>query len=344
MSGFAILDLVIGLVFIFFVLSIITSSVVEIILSRLKVRSKFLTRWLLHIFDKKMIMADGKALRLGEGIMDHCLTTGLSNKGRATSFIDAQNFVSALLEKLTFDSEADPGKTIGNLEQLLDRIRNVKSIDGTPLLSTELMRTVLIFGAEAKLEADTQSAALAKIDKLDPAAAPLKNEMQLFREKLEKWYETSMERVSGNMKSKYIRPLTFWIAIVVVVGLNVDTLQVSRYLYDHKEEAKQFADRAVVAAQNIDTIAVSANPDTKKELEKINKNLSTMQQALPKDMPFGWEDGEKLPSGKALLARIVGWLATVMAIMLGAPFWFDLLNKIANIRGTGNKPVAPAKT
>ena len=24
--------------------------------------------------------------------------------------------------------------------------------------------------------------------------------------------------------------------------------------------------------------------------------------------------------------------------MLGAPFWFDLLNKVVNLRGTGNKP------
>jgi hypothetical protein len=32
-----------------------------------------------------------------------------------------------------------------------------------------------------------------------------------------------------------------------------------------------------------------------------------------------------------LLAR-VGWLPTVLAISLGAPFWFDLLNKFIVIR------------
>ncbi|MEP6674686.1 MAG: hypothetical protein ABJA78_06015 [Ferruginibacter sp.] len=34
----------------------------------------------------------------------------------------------------------------------------------------------------------------------------------------------------------------------------------------------------------------------------------------------------------------VGWLLTALAISLGAPFWFDLLNKFVQIRGTGPKP------
>ena len=33
---------------------------------------------------------------------------------------------------------------------------------------------------------------------------------------------------------------------------------------------------------------------------------------------------------------IVGWLLTVAAISLGAPFWFDLLGKIVHLRASGN--------
>ena len=33
--------------------------------------------------------------------------------------------------------------------------------------------------------------------------------------------------------------------------------------------------------------------------------------------------------------RIVGWLVTIAAVSLGAPFWFDLLGKVANLRGAG---------
>jgi hypothetical protein len=36
----------------------------------------------------------------------------------------------------------------------------------------------------------------------------------------------------------------------------------------------------------------------------------------------------------AWLTKIVGWLMTAFAISLGAPFWFDLLNKVVGLRST----------
>ncbi len=32
---------------------------------------------------------------------------------------------------------------------------------------------------------------------------------------------------------------------------------------------------------------------------------------------------------------------SILAVFMGAPFWFDILNKIANLRGTGPKPPSP---
>ncbi|HTI08219.1 MAG TPA: hypothetical protein VL832_06670 [Puia sp.] len=34
----------------------------------------------------------------------------------------------------------------------------------------------------------------------------------------------------------------------------------------------------------------------------------------------------------------LGWLLTALAISLGAPFWFDMLNKVVSLRAAGNKP------
>ena len=39
-----------------------------------------------------------------------------------------------------------------------------------------------------------------------------------------------------------------------------------------------------------------------------------------------------------LLSKLAGWTITALAIFLGAPFWFDLLSKIVNLRGSGGKP------
>ncbi len=38
------------------------------------------------------------------------------------------------------------------------------------------------------------------------------------------------------------------------------------------------------------------------------------------------------------LRRFMGWLITGIAISMGAPFWFDLLGKLINVRNTGSKP------
>jgi len=34
------------------------------------------------------------------------------------------------------------------------------------------------------------------------------------------------------------------------------------------------------------------------------------------------------------MVRILGWLVTALALSLGAPFWFDLLNKFIVVRST----------
>lgn len=339
MSGFPILDLILGLSFIYFVLSIICSAIVESILTTRHLRAKVLTRWLMTIFDKEMMQPDGSVVKFGEALANHCLTTALSGGGRTTSFIDAKNFTTAFIEKLSFDPEQPNAPLPANLEALLRRIEAGRALDGGPLLSSELMRTLQIFGTEAKLlapESLVQTPPPAGATQL-PANVPppnAKNAMQIFREKLEAWYDSSMDRVTGHLKKKYVRPITFWVGLVVVVSLNVDTVCIASYLYDHKEVTARFADKAQVVAQRI-------NSDSAKAVE-IRALVDSMRAAAPQDLPLGWTTTQRTEWKQTLRQHAVGWLATVMAVMLGAPFWFDLLNKIANIRGSGSRPASVA--
>ena len=39
-----------------------------------------------------------------------------------------------------------------------------------------------------------------------------------------------------------------------------------------------------------------------------------------------------------VIPKLLGWLLTAFAITLGAPFWFDMLKRVINIRGSGTKP------
>jgi len=48
-------------------------------------------------------------------------------------------------------------------------------------------------------------------------------------------------------------------------------------------------------------------------------------------IPLGWADGTKQ---ETLPNILLGWLLTALAVSLGAPFWFDILNKIMVVRST----------
>jgi hypothetical protein len=51
-----------------------------------------------------------------------------------------------------------------------------------------------------------------------------------------------------------------------------------------------------------------------------------------------WEEGAIGRWLQALDAHTFGWLITILAVSLGAPFWFDTLNRIIAIRSAGRAP------
>lgn len=64
------------------------------------------------------------------------------------------------------------------------------------------------------------------------------------------------------------------------------------------------------------------------------------------DLPLGWElstgnGPTEIPNDLlAILTKLLGLALTIGAVMLGAPFWFDLLSKIMRVRSTGAPPPA----
>ena len=46
---------------------------------------------------------------------------------------------------------------------------------------------------------------------------------------------------------------------------------------------------------------------------------------------FGWH-GATPVNAIDWMERIIGWLLTIMAISVAAPFWFDLLSRFMNLR------------
>lgn len=330
MSGFPILDLVVGVIFIYFLLSIICSSVVEVILTFFKIRASLLTKWLMTIFSKGDFFKE---------IMNHCGVTVLSGNKLSTSYISARNFVTVLIERITFD----PAKETWVAQQLDDI---VAAIEKTDLLPTQLKRQFLSYAVEAK-------------EDYNKAEHKVISQIDLFQIKMENWYDSNMERLTGSLKHKYSRPFTFFVAAIFVIPLNADTITISRYLYSNPDARVKIAAAAYTATtdtilkQKVDLIKTGAGKNDTIILNNIQEIQDTLaariqdvnrqKEALEDLMPFGWSEENKRPAnGQSMRAfwslKIAGLLATMFAILMGAPFWFDILNKISNIRGTGARP------
>ncbi len=93
---------------------------------------------------------------------------------------------------------------------------------------------------------------------------------------------------------------------------------------------------------------ILVNDTGKVHLDSIRKINIKQQAALyaaagVQYKPQVWTWHSKL-SYVFSFTKLMSFLVTALAISLGAPFWFDLLNKFINMRGTGAKPEAAQNT
>jgi hypothetical protein len=136
-------------------------------------------------------------------------------------------------------------------------------------------------------------------------------------------YDELMARVSG----WYRRPTQLWVfltAAVVAGAGNIDTIQIASSLY---REPVVRAQTVAVAAELVKRSPPAAGQSAYEDSLESLKSLS---------LPIGWTAP---PSDfNAWIHKIAGLLITVLAVLLGAPFWFDLLSKVSTLRASGPRP------
>jgi hypothetical protein len=154
-------------------------------------------------------------------------------------------------------------------------------------------------------------------------------EPRRFQASVETWYDEAMSRVSG----WYRRRVQFWLwvwALGVTVGLHVDTIQISKTLWTDDATRDAVVAQAQQAAEGpLTETDLAAAADSVRQLEAL-------------EIPIGWSGSfppGDLPHDVWVVAlNAFGLLITAVALTLGAPFWFDLLKKVANVRSAGKAP------
>ena len=135
-----------------------------------------------------------------------------------------------------------------------------------------------------------------------------------------------MERVSGWYKRK-VQIVTLAVAIVFAVGLNLDSVLIARHL------ARDAALRSAIVAEAEQLAKEPAPAQGRQQLEDRIQELKSI------GVPIGWPDPDGAPAtADWILVKVLGLLLTAGAASLGAPFWFDVLNRVISIRAAGKAP------
>lgn len=346
-----ILDVALGLIAFYVVLSLLASAIQEWIAGLLGLRSRTLRSGL------ENLVGDAGEI---EALLAHPLLRGLARqkkkdnrhkkaddeqtdkKGAVPSYVRPSTVSAALLETFDPEHKLRSAKGAGALRTAVDQVEEHGSIKAllTPLLDDDV------------------------------------NTVDDLKKRLAEHFDDTMDRVSGWYK-RQTQSIIVGIAIVITVAFNADSGRIARELWRHDALRAAVAAQAVALADapppqpptngdersNLDTavtLPVGANEGgdangsaTANEGGDANGSTTAneggdadrragLEQNLAslESFPIGWKLNEEgwpvlRDTIPGWIGRMLGWLVTVAAVSLGAPFWFDLLSKVARLRAAG---------
>lgn len=300
-----ILTVVLGVVFILLVLSLLASTIMELIAAFLGLRGKNLKKALGNMLiglKEDGSTEDGTFFKkFQENALFKQLSFKYSSKTtNPPSYLDSKSFQSIL-----FDIVLGDGKI--SETDIIEQINDIENAD---------LRNVL-----NQLARDADG----KVDE--------------FKKKVQDWYNTVMDRASG-WYTRMAKKILIYVGLSIAIILNADTLAIYERLENDPETLQQIVAMAEDIATKGDSVSiVKQNLSYEEAMAQMNYVIENNINGIKSPLGLGWKnvDFEKL-TFYDWLTKAVGWIITALAISMGAPFWFDILKKIVSIRNSGVKP------
>lgn len=300
LTGNAIIDLAVGLSFLYFLLSIVCSAINEGVATTFNLRAKDLERGIGQLLEDPADFYKSwrvQALHKPSRFLSGLPLVGKAFSNNKPSYIPSRVFALTVLETFA------PPTGAAASHDLVARAQGVVGGIGNTTVQGLLQ------------------------DALDEA----RGDVDKFRAALERSFDETMERVSGWYKRR-VQLILFVTAIIVVAGVNADSFTIGQRLW--KDEAL----RAAVVAQANKTVAeASTECGTSDDAAPAETAAACVDKVKQLGIPVGWSTATS-PHGWGIAGKVFGLLLTVFAVQLGAPFWFDLLGKVARLRGSGTPP------
>ena len=310
------LDVAIGVAFVYLLVSLLCSAIVEAAEAILKRRARDLERGIGELLRDPKLVESVYSHPLIDGLFKGQYTPGMRN---LPSYIPSRSFALAIMDLLISPDATNhagvSGATAGGAKTSVSTAALVEKMSGDAALDQARHAVLTLVNAAA---GDAQKA----------------------RENIEFWFDMAMDRVSGGYKRRAQRAL-FVIGLIVAIGLNIDTVRILRDLMTNKAKRE-----AVVAIATNYAKQTPPASDVTEQFTTASKELGML------GLPLGWPSCRKCDQRQLKIVdpcwqqcwvrnissagglTIFGWLLTAFAVCLGAPFWFDVLNKFIVVRST----------
>ncbi len=308
MFGSHLLDLIFGLGFVYLLFALACTALNELITGWWDHRREHLERGIKNLLnhdDELTCPATGKKDAVYNLFYNHPFIKSIHENGTRPSYIPPELFAKTLIDLIAPATKEESRNKKVLTQKITDKLQ----------ANSHLQHVLATMVAESE------------------------DDLSDLNEKLENWFEHSMDRVSAWYK-RHTQKMVVILATALVVTANADTLQISRHLANDSVLRQTLAEHAeqYIAKQP------STNPG--QTFEDITAEIKAKSSL---GLPLGWkgdnfihiwtkQDATKAEKFTAALSKFVGLLLTIAAASLGAPFWFDMLNKIISIRSVGKSP------
>jgi len=306
-----------------------------------------------RLFIPKKASSSRAAQNFAEHLLEHPLVKGLAPVGcPCPSYLPANTFADAVLGLLTA-----PAPTM---------LLTPTPPGAPPPVSFPAVTSMHLASTIANLK-DTHARNL-----LSSVLAGTQN-VQDARRRLAAWFNESMARVSGTYKRQVQLWLYIWSALLVLC-LNVDSIDIARRLLADNQFRAVLVNSATDFVTKTNGAQFSGGQSNK--VAVLQRDISRLKlplgwgpgaiNGISNSIP-AWvlthfpirlhsREWETNPSPNLLVSglltstvvnpvtpedwwlKLLGLLITIAAIAQGAPFWFDLLNKVTNLRAVGRPP------
>jgi hypothetical protein len=354
MFGSVVLDVAIGMAFVYLLLSLIASVIQELLATFMQLRAANLEKGLHSLFSGDSISSE---MDLVNSIYDHGLVRGLysdpkKDGGKLPSlFRKVMNWVRTVMRRVIGISAdkpltitADPLLLPSYIPSRTFALALIDILNANKKEGPEAMASI-----KAALAMQNNKAAQALLT----LAIDAKGDVVAFQRNLEEWYNDAMDRVSGWYK-RYTQRALIVIGLLLAIALNVSSVRVARTLWLDRDARQAMVNAAGNYTKEHQTPAAATTTDPVKLKEQLQSDVSVFSDVTTSALlPLGWKESwhsyesyfERTPKDATFTALTVlaGWIVTALAISFGAPFWFDTLNRFMVVRGTV-KPQETSKT